>query len=67
MKDLKIVEVKSSLCLTNGGVQIYHPKFTNMTKEEAIKAANIKDEYAPYGYNLVIFAKESATLHLFRS
>lgn len=49
-----------------GGVQIYNPKYMDVDLTTAIEDSQVLSQYAPYGYSVFLFCKETGTIHCFK-
>jgi len=47
-----------------GGVQIYNPVFRGMTDEQIITSMQYHEQYKPYGYHIVGYCQDIATVFL---
>ena len=50
---------------TNIGMQSFNPMYRNMDLSEIVENSRIETEYVPYGYNVFLFVRNTATIHAY--
>jgi hypothetical protein len=62
---MKLLEVKIEQVPSPGGMQLWNPKYREMTLDQIKKQSRIEVEYVPYGYNTFLFCRSTATIHAY--
>ena len=46
-------------------MQLWNPIYRDMKMSQILKDSRIKTEYVPYGYNVFLFVRTTATIHAY--
>lgn len=49
-----------------GGLELCNPKFREMDLPQIKEFTNLIEDYFPFGYNLAVFVRATATVHLYK-